>query len=262
MSDKWFLITAGFSPESMVEAAKRVELQAARVYPFEKVIRISKENIRNYCPNLVEKYPAKISDLTPGFGYAAWKTEVIYKALRGDFGLCDGVVWLDAGCEINSTFFTRMKFKKILAKAKDCGHAVFSLATPEINFTKKSVFDLIPEAIGIEPEIQYQATYFILYGKKGLRISEAMFDFVHADFEIIDPTVLSIDESDELILPKCEQSLLSVLIKSQRSINSIKVPPAANRGWKSITRAISEPIWISRNRTGKSIIPKWLQLIP
>jgi hypothetical protein len=262
MNDKWVLITAGFSPESMVAAAKRVESQAANVYPFESIIRVSKENLKTYCPKLTEKYPVEISDSTPGFGYAAWKTEVTYNALRGDFGPCDGVVWVDAGCEINSTLVTRLKFKRTLAKASKIGNAVFALRTPEMNFTKNAVLKLFPDAAQIQPEIQYQATYFILHGETGLKISEEIFNHVYADFRIIDPTFLSNEESKDLILPKCEQSLLSMVVKSQNRVNSMKVPPAGNRGWRSIIRAISEPIWISRNRTGKSIIPKWLQLIP
>ena len=179
MKDKWVLITAGFSPESMVEAAKRVESQAANIYPFERIMRDANENIKTQCPKLTEKYPAELSDLTPGFGYAAWKTELIYNALRGDFGPCDGVVWVDAGCEINSTLLTRFKFKRTLAKASKTGHAAFALKTPEMNFTKNAVLKLFPDAVPIQPEIQYQATYFILHGESGLKISEAIFNLVY-----------------------------------------------------------------------------------
>jgi hypothetical protein len=260
--DNWFLITAGFSPEDMVSAAKRVEYQAKSLYSFRRIIRISKENIASYCPQLTQKYPDKVSDSNPGYGYAAWKTEVVFNALKGDFGVCDGVVWVDGGCEINSTLFTRTKFKRTLERAVDYGHAVFALHTQESKYTKKAVFDLFPTAIEIQPDVQFQATYFILHGQTGLKIAESIFTKILNDFDIVDPTKLSSQENVSLDLPKCEQSLLSLAVKSEQKINTMKTPPAGNRGWKSLLRALGEPIWVSRNRTGESLIPSIFRLIP
>ena len=260
--DNWVLITAGFSPEDMVSAARRIENQAKSLYSFRRIIRISKDNVSTYCPQLTKKYPDKISDSIPGFGYAAWKIEAIFNTLKGDFGVCDGVVWVDGGCEINSSFFTRAKFKRTLERAADYGHAAFALNTQELKYTKKAVFELFPTAMEIQPNVQYQATYFILHGEAGLQIAESVFVKVLNDFDIVDPNKLSNQESASLDLPKCEQSLLSLAVKSQQKINKMKTPPAGNRGWKSLIRGLGEPIWVSRNRTGESLIPSIFRFIP
>ena len=262
MKTNWILLTAGFFPQDMVAAAERVEKQAKKIYPVIRVIRLSRENVQEFCPKLTSKYPDKLSITTPGFGYAAWKAEAVYSALNGDYGPCDGVVWVDAGCEINSSIINNLKFKKMLKRTISQGHFAFALNTPEAMYTKKKVWDLFPGAVGVDPGIQYQATYFMLYGRKGKNLSESIFLPIYENFEIVDPTILGANESEELELAKCEQSLLSLAIKSQRWVPAMKLPPAGNRGLKSQLRGIFQPVWIARNRKGESIIPKWIQHIP
>jgi hypothetical protein len=262
MSDKWILLTAGFFPDEIVSAAKRTESQARRLFPFTRVIRLSVDNVRDYCPKVTSKYPEKFSYDTPFYGFSAWKIEAINNALQGEYGECDGVVWVDAGCEINPSLITKAKFRRALKLTSLQGHLVFALKTPEIKFTKKKAFELFPRAIGIDGDIQYQATYFILYGKDGLKIIDQMFNIIYNDLNILDPGILEANESDELVLPKCEQSILSLALKSLPRVTSMKVPPAGNRGFVSELRALFAPVWLSRNRTGDSIIPKWIRWMP
>jgi len=262
MKPNWILLTVGFFPVEMATAAKRVENQAKKLYPFAQVIRLSKENIEIYCPKLTSRYPDKLSIKTPGFGYAAWKAEAVYSALSGNYGPCDGVVWVDAGCEINSSIISNGKFRRMLNKAASKGHLAFALNTPEAKFTKKKVWDLFPKSLGVDPQIQYQATYFMLYGSEGKDLARSIFLPIYENFEIVDPTILEEDESEELELAKCEQSILSLAIKSQNRVSVMSVPPAGNRGLKSQLRGIFNPVWVSRNRTGESIIPNWIRHVP
>ena len=102
----------------------------------------------------------------------------------------------------------------------------------------------------------------MLYGREGKKLSKNIFLPIYEKFDIVDPTILDANESEELELAKCEQSLLSLAIKSQRRVRAMKVPPAGNRGFKSQLRGVFEPVWLSRNRKGESIIPKWIQHIP
>lgn len=255
-------MTAGFSPEEMVAAAKRVENDAQRLYPFTRIIRIDRDNLATYCPNLVKKYPEQLSEKFPAFGYAAWKTEAVFNALSGQFGPCDGVVWVDGGCEINPSWVTKKKFTRMLQKASQGGHLVFALQAPEEKFTKKAAFELFPESVGIQVNRQYQAAFFILHGKAGLKIARRIFEAILHDFSIVDPTALGLNESPNLELPKCEQSLLSLAIKSQNQICEIAAPPAGNRGIKSKIRAAFDPVWVSRNRSGRTIIPAWIRFVP
>ena len=262
MNSNWILITAGFSPDEMVAAARRVESAAQRIYPFTRIIRLDRENLATYCPRLVAKYPEQLSEKLPAFGYAAWKTEAVFNALSGEYGPCDGVVWVDGGCEINSSRVTRTKFHKLLQRASLGGHLVFALETTEEKFTKRAAFEVFPESIHVDVDRQFQATFFMLHGANGLEIARRVFEAVYGDFSIIDPTVLSANESANLELPKCEQSLLSLAIKSQGRVFEMAVPPAGNRGIRSKIRGSLEPVWISRNRTGTTIIPAWIRFIP
>ena len=110
-------------------------------------------------------------------------------------------------------------------------------------------------AVGKQGHFQFQATFFMLYGVTGLEIALRVFQAVYNNFSIVDPTILNSNESTNLELPKCEQSLLSLAIKSQGRIVEMAVPPAGNRGFKSKIRGALEPVWVSRNRTGTTIIP-------
>ncbi len=246
----------------MVAAAKRVESTARYLYPFTAIIRLDQENLATYCPSLVAKYPDQLSEKLPAFGYAAWKSEIVFNVLSGKFGPCDGVVWVDGGCEINPSWISRIKFQRMLDSAEQSGHLVFALDTPEERYTKKAAFELFPAAINVDKSRQYQATFFMLHGSSGLKIARSVFEAILNDFSIVDPTKVDPDESPLLELPKCEQSLLSLAIKSQSRISEMAVPPAGNRGIKSKIRGAFEPVWVSRNRAGKSIIPIWIRIIP
>jgi hypothetical protein len=138
----------------------------------------------------------------------------------------------------------------------------FALETPEEKFTKRAAFEAFPESIHVDVNRQFQATFFMLHGVTGLEIARRVFEVVYSDFSIVDPTVLNSNESTNLELPKCEQSLLSLAIKSQGRIVEMVVPPAGNRGFKSKIRGALEPVWVSRNRTGTTIIPAWIRFVP
>jgi hypothetical protein len=102
----------------------------------------------------------------------------------------------------------------------------------------------------------------MLYGSEGKDLARSIFLPIYENFEIVDPTILEEDESEELELAKCEQSILSLAIKSQNRVSVMSVPPAGNRGLKSQLRGIFNPVWVSRNRTGESIIPNWIRHVP
>lgn len=260
MSKKWFLLTAGLDPLEIQLAARRVEKSSAKLYDFAKIINVSASDLPIFAPKLYSKYPGIFSSKTTGYGFYSWKIELVASALNGDYGPCDGVVWVDAGCEVFPTLLNRWIFKRSIQDCEVRGYRFFELDTREELFTKAKTFEYFQ--IGSKERIspQVQATTFMLYGEVGRRIANLAFETVYGDLESISDNLGNGDRENG-VMHKFDQSILSLTIKSLELNNRVKVPAAGNRGVISQIRAIATPIWVSRNRHGKSIIPAWLRFM-
>jgi hypothetical protein len=74
---------------------------------------------------------------------------------------------------------------------------------------------------------------------------------------------MSLSESEHIkfIGHRSDQSAFSLITKKYGYRPSkLNLPNGVSL--KSRIRGLTEPIWISRNRTGQTIIPKWIQRLP
>jgi hypothetical protein len=248
------LVTAGLGAANHHEAALRVETQA-RNGGFENILVATNQNIGDLCPSIASKLPGLLHEKNPGFGYWAYKPELILEAFSQVRARNCGVLWVDAGCEINMNYLSRQRLRLYMLIARFQGAVVFELRTPETHFTKKIVRDLFPSAMNVRPNSQVQATWFFLYGEKGQKIARTWLEVVLLGEEFIDSKFDSSQEDSDFIAPRNDQSIFSLICKDI-GIRPLRSSPPTGSGTKLISRvrAYTFPIWVSRNRSGQSII--------
>ena len=259
MKTRWLFITAGLGSPSQEGAAKRIVESARAMKMFERVDAVLTDSLAKYAPQIDSKYAEYLNSQTKGYGYFAWKSEIVWSAISGSFGDYEGVIWTDAGCEVNPNFFTRMRMRNFLRIAKARGGFFYTLNTPENNYTKSWVL----RKFGINPNSenspQIQATWFILHGEKGRSVALDWLNSSLESIEMLDISSPTPEEVPNFIEHRFDQSLLSLIVKRHGLRISRYKPAAGNTGFKSQIRAIVHPIWISRNRYPDSIIHPAIQ---
>jgi hypothetical protein len=256
------LLTAGLSPGDLSAAARRVSTGAKALFEFKEVIVLNAENLGNYCPEVKSRFGTLLNEGIRGYGYWAWKPEFVYRVIKGEFGDFDQIVWVDAGNEINSNSLTRPIFTRRIKKASETGYWLQALENSDLEYTKREVIEQYPNInVSDLSRPQIQANYFHLQGEIGIKIAEAWF---LKTIEKVENTNLECDktlENENFIEHRSDQSILSLVCKSMNLLHSKLNLPSGN-STPSIIRGIVQPIWISRNRTGKSIVPDVLRRIP
>jgi hypothetical protein len=253
MFSNWTVLTAGLGADNFVDAARRVESQALKG-GFERVIRVTEESLVDSCPITIAAYPELFNQSNSGFGFWAYKPEILLQELSNQPLSKGGVIWVDSGCELNLNKITRVRLRWYMLVARVQGATVFTLDTPELHFTKKRVFALFPSINPLSSGKQIQATWFFLSGKRGKAIATRWLEIVLADKTFFDDTFDRSEEHPTFITPRHDQSIFSLVCKEKRIIPMFLPPTSGLGSRKTQFRAHFHPIWASRNRTGKSII--------
>jgi hypothetical protein len=254
MRSKWLLLTAGFGSPDMNAAAERVKSQAISLGIFDRVLAFSDADLETACPDVYKNYREYLSPSHKGFGYFSWKVELVSSALSGKFGDFDGVVWVDAGCEIYNAPWTRWRLRRWLKQTEKKGVFAYTLSTPEQDFTKKTLFNLFPNLNKEDRSPQFQATWFILHGEKGRSIANEWFRIALLNISTLDLSASPGGEVPSFVEHRFDQSILSLVLKDSKVSAERYIPAGGNTGILSLIRARTlHPIWTSRNRTGQTI---------
>lgn len=257
----WIAVTAGFSSVNFELAAGRVERDLVSLYPFERILKFTSKDFEICAPQTLTKYRQFFKENVPGYGYYSWKPEIVNRVISGEFGECDGVVWIDGGCEILNTSWTRKKFRKQISFAEQTGYSVFELNTPENRFSKMDVIDTFNSIAKADTTPQVQATHFFLHGEVGRKIANTWFDAGLKGIHMFDHTSSLHGDPEDFVLHKSDQSLFSLSLKSLNAKERMVPPPGGNRGLLSRLSAMRAPIWASRNRNEKSLKGPLIKLV-
>jgi hypothetical protein len=253
-SSRWCFITAGLTPGPIRDAGNRVAQQAKNLYKFQHIYVVTQDNLRKTCPMVYKKYGEHLNVHSRGFGYYMWKPESVSTVLEGKFGECDGVVWVDGGCEVNVNSISKMSFSWILDSARRHGGWFYQLGTPEENYTKRDLIIRFSDAVSARPSTQVQANFFALHGEKGKSLARIWKEMVLERIENIDFSISENGESNAFIEHRNDQSLLSLIVKSSDIPISKYVPPSRPQSFGGKVKGLASPIWVARNRTGVSIL--------
>ena len=257
MFDRWILLTAGLGSKPFESAAQRVLLEGNSLHGWEKQIALNFANLNEYCPTSVKNYSHILMPETTGFGYMSWKAEIVYRALNNDFGPCDGVVWVDAGCEVVSNPLSRYILKRRMGSAKRYGAAIFTLDTPEMFYTKHDLFAEFPLVSDEDITPQIQTTNFYLYGDVGLKIAKRWHEVASKSEVMIDESESKFGEVGGFINHRHDQSVFSLCCKSEKSFHEFKPLTTGTGGYRAKLRGFGSPFWAARNRTGVTYVPRW-----
>ncbi len=189
----------------------------------------------------------------------SYKSEIIHQALTGYWGNFQGVVWVDAGCEICVNPISNHRFSNFKRKASKLGGAVFTLKTHEVDFTKRILFQRFPELNPNDRTPQIQTTFLFLAGERGLQIARKWLEITLERIEYSDESLSPGGEVPTFQAHRHDQSIFSLVCKSEKLIPMRYTPATGTNSLIGKIRALSHPIWVSRNRTGKSVIPKFLK---
>ena len=169
---KWIFVSASLGDSSMELAGTRIGEQAKAMGLFDEVKVYFTKDLESCAPKTFSKYREFLNREHKGFGYFAWKPELIETALEA-FPNAQGVYWADAGCEIFTTPWNRLTMRYLLRGAEKKGYWFYSLNMPEYEYSK---IDLIRMLNSSEEDVrtpQIQATTFALCGVTGRRILKA-----------------------------------------------------------------------------------------
>lgn len=255
-NQRWIAVTAGVGSRQFEGAAKRVKTTVENAGVVDKVVAVLTEDLPEICPITSEIYTNLMNPETRGYGFMCWKAEIVNAALMGRWGDFDGVIWIDAGCEVTFNPISKMNFRRFQKFSMKNGVASFTLSTKEIEYTKRDIFDLFPE---IDPHAagdQIQTTWMYLHGEKGRLISTQWLELVCKGTNLLDLSPSSRQEFPEFIENRYDQSTFSIVCKA----NKIKVmnyrPTTGSGSLVSRIRGFSNPIWASRNRTPDTVKPR------
>jgi hypothetical protein len=262
-SSRWVVITAGLGSQDFENAAKRVEASFKNTNLVDKVVAIRTEQIYKTCPVTTEIYSRYIASKSRGFGFMSWKPELVQSAFKGTWGDFDGVLWIDAGCEVSINPMSTVAFKKFQRYAIANGVAAFTLDTTEIAYTKRDLFEEFPQINPQESGNQIQTTWIFFHGKAGRVVAQSWFELVCKGTNLLDLEPSRNPEYPEFLENRYDQSSFSLVCKSL-GIEPMKYRPTAGFGSiASRLRSFTQPIWTSRNRTGgtkRTKIHKFLEI--
>jgi hypothetical protein len=249
----WFAVTAGLLPVNFEESAKRLERDLLGIYPFARILNFNARDFLECAPLSLSKYGKYLKEDIPGYGYYCWKSEIVQRAISGEFGACDGVMWIDGGCEVFNVPWTRRELLREIQRAEQNGYVVFELDTPENRFSKSDVMSLFPRVDREDTSPQVQATHFFLHGEIGKKIADNWLKVGLNGIEVFDHSPSRMGDPADFVLHKSDQSTFSLTLKDMGLSQRISPPPAGNRGKLSRLGAMRAPVWVARNRTGKTI---------
>ena len=261
MRQKWIAVTAGVGSEQFEGAAKRVQSNLQDAGVVDKVVAVLTDDLREVCPLTSEIYANLMNPQTRGYGFMCWKAEIVNAAFAGKWGDFDGVIWIDAGCEINLNLVSALNFRKFQRHSEVHGVASFTLATKEVEYTKRDIFELFPEIDPISAGDQIQTTWMFLFGDKGRLITKQWLELVCKGTNFLDLNPSASPEFPQFIENRYDQSTFSMICKANK-IQAMRYRPTSGSGSLiSKLRGITNPIWTTRNRTPDTVKSRLHRLI-
>ena len=261
MPFKWIVVTAGVGSSEIEAAAQRVARTARRLPGVARAVAVLTNDLAAVCPKTKQVYGHLQNSNHRGYGYMAYKSEIVGNAFDGFWGDFDGVIWIDAGCEILVNPISSLRMKYFQKFARKHSAFTFVLQSLEIEHTKRDLFERFKPINPRETGNQIQSTWFLLTGEKGKRISELWSTVTLENSNFLSDDKSKLPEFPEFRVNRTDQSVFSLTCKSLGVTISSYIPASGDGSMVGKIRAATHPIWVSRNRTGTSIIPKYLQML-
>ncbi len=124
------LITFGDGSTAFKHASIRLAQQAIK---FKEINDIKIYNLTNISKHYWDLFSKETTNQKTGLGLWSWKPYIIYEELaKLNYG--DILIYLDAGCELNS--YGKKRFREYLQHTKTLGYLLFHLKNKNYSWTK------------------------------------------------------------------------------------------------------------------------------
>jgi hypothetical protein len=257
----WLCLTAGVGSISYEAAATRLIEQIEEFQIFDRTYAVLTPELQDICPKLFDWYSVEQITNTKGFGWYAWKSAIANAALSGRWGEFDGIAYFDSGCEFFLSGPSRNRLKKYIDFASANGQSLFSIPTPENQFTKRDLFKSFPKVNAEDSSHQFQSGSWFFSKRVAGEFFPMWDEKVWSSPSQVDESESLQGERHDFRVHRHDQSVFSLVAKTMGLESINEYPPGNQRKKGFYFRAFFYPFWWSRNRTGQSTIPKFLAFI-
>jgi len=255
-------ITAGLGGPLFEQAADRLVNQAGKFDMFSRLHAVKESEVLEMCPRLLEWFTLIELRDTKGFGWYTWKANLAYQAIvQKRWGEFDLVMYLDAGCEMFSSSFSHRKLVNFLDHAEHQGNTLFSIPTPELEYTKRDLFNYFPGINPSDSSNQFQSGSWIFKTSESVDFVSQWEALSSLGIHMTDESPSKVPENAKFVVHRYDQSIFSLIAKSTGCSAVREVPPGNANSIRAKVRGFFFPFWWARNRTGLSMIPLLMRVL-
>lgn len=248
----WIIATFGNKP-NWKPALRRMKSQFGKLPDGYKGIVYDQENLKKELISLNQW--DFVNNNHRGFGYWIWKPILILELFK-QFPQCTGVIYLDAGCELNINQNSMKRLGQYQDLAMQQGVLSFELNALEIDFTSPYTANKMEMVIDSSWRQSMATTFIVTNTEFGKQFLTTWFELMLSDgYRLLK------GEDDVFVSTHCttpyfykehrhDQSIFSLLIKKNGLI-SIREESEWYPNWS--TKGANFPIWAARNRLRISI---------
>lgn len=248
----YLFITAGLGSSEFEEAGERLISQVSKLEIFQKRVLVTQKDLSGPLGEYVSHVPRADLNVAAKFGFFSWKPALAKMAFDGYWGNFDSVCYLDAGCEVLPSVWTRKRFQQYLEKCTTTGAVVFHSNCPENLYTTQKIFELFPKIEPRDTTPQLQGGTWFLGGEYGSSIASEWYSTSMRTYALITDDFDARMETSGFIAPRNDQSFFSLTCKSHNIHPEIVLPPGGGKGFRTQLRSLYFPFRWARNRTGQS----------
>jgi hypothetical protein len=251
---KWIFITAGVGSSDFESAADRVASGMKGFNLFDEIRVFKSSDVRLFAPEIHSWYSEDELSGLKGYGWYVWKSRFAKEAIHSDSGNFDGIMYLDAGCEVFLSGFSKLRLKKYMKIAERTGSCLFKISTPERFYTKKLLIDRF-QGTSVDGDLsQFQSGSWLFTGDLARHFLTAWDEIVWEDKRFTDESVSPGGEVQGFVCNRYDQAVFSMVAKSLSLKACGDVPPGDISRFKSRVRLFFYPFAWARNRHGNSLI--------
>lgn len=242
MTEKKYFITFSANTPQYPQLTKRVKIvceQAKSLKYFDKIIGYTDLDLKKdieywgkYC-NFIESHPR-------GYGYYMWKPYVV-KRTMDQMNDDDILVYIDAGCTINT--YAKKRLEEYVQMVRDSKHGIisFQMDLSSQKYTKKELFDYMRVSKEDQKKNQFVAGILILRKNENTKkIVDEWYRVSHIPEMINDQR--SLIQHPDFIDHRHDQSILSILFYKYGSI----IIPDETFFYPNWKNGLEYPIWATR----------------
>lgn len=250
---RWAFLTFGAGLPNWRGAANRLGAQARASGWFDTTAIVTDRDLRSRFPEFWLRHKRVLNLRTRGYGYWIWKPFLLRETLLTLGETYDGVLYLDAGCELNvGNPRAASRFWDYQGIAKDFG--LFAMHLPEHNelsWSRVATMDFLGLGDGQRRSPQNQGGIVMVTRDQLGLLSDWLDACVAEEYAYVKDAPIGEINSPSFQAHRHDQAIFSGLVK-KAGVTTIPDETFWAPDW-TVT-GIDYPIWATRNRTRVSIL--------